>query len=120
MAYNSGLASEILSIVRDSSAITALKEKIEIVYIVALELGKNKELFDTAERILQDSGLIEHFLSWCIEQNIRVLDRDDFMDFLRYESFSSNEKLVLPLVNPRITFFPEVLTTIVSRELRDL
>lgn len=120
MAYNSGLASEIMSILRSTSTITQLKEKLEIVYIVALELGRSKDLADTAEKIYLDSGLIEHFLAFCLEQNIRVLEDNDFMDFLRYEVFSAKEKLVLPLVNPRIAFFPEVLTSIVRQELREM
>ena len=120
MAYNNGLASEIISIVRGTSTITTLKEKLDIVLTVCIELNSYSELFDTTKRILKDSGLVDHFVAYCIDQGIRVLDDDDFMDFIKYESFSSKEKIVLPLINPRINFFPEVLTSVVRRELRDL
>lgn len=52
----------------------------------------DKYLYDTAHRILSDSGILDHFVSWCIGQNIYVLDDDDFIDFLNTESFSYKEK----------------------------
>lgn len=120
MAYNSGLASQIMNILRGSSNIREIKDKLEIVYIVCLELHATKELADTAEKIYLDSGIAEHFFDWCFDQGIRVLEDDDFMDFLKTEQFTSKEKLVLPLINPRITFFPELLTEIIRQELRRL
>lgn len=120
MSYNNELANQIVSITKGNTDIRDIKQKLDIVYTVCIALRSYKELYDTAYRILSDSGILDHFVSWCIGQNILVLDDDDFIDFLNTESFSYKEKIVLPLINPRVNFFPEVLTSVAQRELRDM
>ena len=118
MAYNSELASEIVYIVRSNTNIRDIKEKLDIVQTICKALGESKELFDTTHGLLLHSGLLNHFLSWCIDNGIVVLDSNDFVDFLKTEKFKSTEKVLLPLINPRVNYFPEVLTSIVQNELR--
>lgn len=120
MSYNNELANQIVSITKGNTDIRDIKQKLDIVYTVCIALRSYKELYDTTYRILSDSGILDHFVSWCIGQNIHVLDDDDFIDFLNTESFSYKEKIVLPLINPRVNFFPEVLTSVAQRELRDM
>ena len=120
MSYNDELANQIVSITKGNTDIRDIKQKLDIMYTACIALRSYKELYDTVYRILLDSGILDHFVSWCIGQNIHVLDDDDFIDFLNTESFSYKEKIVLPLINPRVNFFPEVLTSVAQRELRDM
>lgn len=117
MSYNNELAREIVYIVRSNTNIRDIKEKLHIVYTICRALGESNTLYDTTQQILKDSGLLEHFAYWCFDHNIVILEDNDFIDFLNTEKFNSTEKSILPLINPRVDYFPEVFTRTMQRDL---
>ena len=115
--YNNELAREIVYIVRSNTNIRDIKEKLHIIQEVCKAFRVSNDLFDTAQQIFKDSGLFDHFIQWCIDYNVIVLESDDFIDFLKTEKFNSTEKSILPLINPRVDYFPEVLTSTAQNHL---
>lgn len=117
MAYNNELAREIVHIVRSNTNIRDIKEKLDIVQTICKVLGESNTLYAMTQLILRQSGLVEHFVYWCIDHDIVVLDSNDFIDFLKTEKFNSTEKSLLPLINPRVNYFPEVFTSTAQNDL---
>lgn len=115
--YNNELAREIIYIVRSNTNIRDIKEKLHIIYRICNTLNESNTLFTTTQQILKDSGLMEHFIYWCIDHNIVVLEDNDFIDFLNTEKFNSTEKSILPLINPRVDYFPDVFISLAQKDL---
>ena len=76
-----------------------------------------KKLSSPESTVIRDGKRFKVKSSDLVIGDIVVLEDDDFIDFLKTEKFNSTEKSILPLINPRVDYFPEVLTSTAQEHL---